>query len=92
MNKEEIFIQGDINAQEYIYVLLDNKISPYEYNTDYIHVKNENMNYNYYFYLPEDEVYYENVYIINNSNEEWYNFLNELNFESKTFGNITVFY
>ncbi|MBR3132895.1 MAG: hypothetical protein IKG42_02275 [Clostridia bacterium] len=84
LDKKDIYIVGNVTSQPYIYILLDNEISPYDFNS--YNIKTTNHNYIFDYNYDENSVYImsydENVC------ETWC----EYGFKSKQFGNIVVFY
>lgn len=90
LQKDTIYIQPDLTSQEYIYTLLYNFVSPYNYTENDIETTYNNNKITYKFELPE-EINSNSVYIIGN-NEELLNKFEQLNFENINFGTINVFY
>lgn len=91
LKKEYVYIDNDITSQQYIYILLDNRISPYEYNEKYIKTIFEGSSITYVMGIPND-VNQNAVYIIKNDNTEFFNKFQNLNFKNKKICNITIFY
>ena len=89
LGKSNIYI-GDISAQEYIYVLLNNSVSPYDYSRDNIKTIYNSTEITYIFSIPKD-VGLDAVYIIGND-ENLYSKFTSLGFEHESFGTVTVFY
>lgn len=90
LQKNTIYIQDDLTAQEHIYILLYNSISPYDYSENNIETTYNNTQITYILGLPE-EINSNSVYIIGND-QELLNKFEQLNFESTNFGTINVFY
>lgn len=89
LGREHIYIARDLTAQEHIYILLDNKISPYDYKEDNIETTYNNNKITYTFNIPE-ELDSNNVYIIG-SDETLFNKFKDLGFNEMRFGGLTVF-
>lgn len=90
LGKSYVFIENDLTAQEYIYILLDNSISPYEYKENNIVTTSNNKTIVYILGIPE-KINIENVYIVG-SNENTLKKFENYKFEYKKFGGLTVFY
>lgn len=90
LKKENIYIAYDLTAQQYMYILLDNNISPYHYVENDIETIYHDQKITYHFGIP-DKISRNDIYIIG-SNEELLQRFKNLNFNSKVFGGITVFY
>lgn len=90
LDTHTIYIENDLTAQEHIYILLYNFISPYNYAEDNIESTYNNKKITYVFGIPE-EINTHSVYITRNDQESLKKF-EDLGFEITNFGNITVFY
>lgn len=90
LDTHTIYIENDLTAQEHIYILLYNFISPYNYAEDNIESIYNNKKITYVFGIPE-EINTHSVYITRNDQESLKKF-EDLGFEITNFGNITVFY
>lgn len=88
LKKNNVYIAPDLTGEEYIYVLLENSVSPYKYRKDNINTKFENVEINYNFYIPGtlDE---NSVYIIGNDEGKLSEFKQQ-NFNDKKIGNMAV--
>lgn len=92
LDKETIYIEENMASQEYIYVLLTNLVSPYDYATDNITVTRDNsINTVYCFSIPEKITDTNAAYIVKN-NGDLYNELKNLDFSEEQFGIFTIFY
>ena len=89
LNKKDIYIQNDICASEYMYILLENEISPYDYKTDDITVNYGNSELTYHFHVPS-QIDIDSIYIIKNEDIMVEQF-REAGFNEKVFDNISVF-
>lgn len=91
LKKEYVYIDNDITSQQYIYILLDNSISPYEYNEKVIKTTFDSNNITYIMGIPDD-VNHNAVYVIKNDNTEFFNKFQKLDFKNNKICNITIFY
>ena len=90
MEKKHVYVQDRLSAEEYIYVLLDNKVSPYEYKKEDIIVNYNNTNIVYNFSIPANGTL-DDAYIISSENNMVGSFEN-IGFSSKKFGKFIVYY
>lgn len=90
LQKNTIYIQDNLTAQEHIYILLYNSVSPYDYTENNIKTTYNDTQITYILGLPK-KINSNYVYIIGN-NQKLLNKFKELNFECMNFGNINVFY
>jgi len=90
LEKKHVYVQDRLSAEEYIYVLLDNKVSPYEYKKEDIIVNYNNTNIVYNFSIPANGTL-DDAYIISSENNMVGSFEN-IGFSSKKFGKFIVYY
>ena len=92
LNKENIYIEKRLTSEQYIYILLDNKIPPYEYNEKIIKTKNTTY---YTEFIGNEEINSNSVFIIKNRynrHKKAIEKIEEQNFNKKKFCDITVYY
>ncbi|MCL2859154.1 MAG: glycosyltransferase family 39 protein [Oscillospiraceae bacterium] len=87
---QNVYIAPNLTVQEYIYVLLNNSVSPYNYSQNNIKTTYNNIEITYTFNIPED-IDLNAVYIIGN-NENLLNKFTNLGFNHTNFRELTVFY
>ena len=90
LGSEHIYIDNDLTAQQHIYILLNNNISPYDYAENNIKTIYHNNEITYTFGIPE-EINLDCVYIIGDK-KDLLNKLEDLEFKSIKYGDITIFY
>lgn len=90
LEREHIYIDYNLTEKEYIYILLNNNISPYDYTEDNIKTIYNDKEITYSFGIPE-EIDTNAVYIIG-MNEKLLNKFKNLDFDYEKFGRITVLY
>lgn len=90
LDKEHIYIERGLTKEPYIYILLDNFVSPYEYAENAIKTNYNNREIIYDFGIPK-EISKDNIYIIGNK-EELLKKFEDLEFRIEKFGNIIVCY
>lgn len=92
LKKEHVYVANGLTAESYIYVLLDNKVSPYDFSKDNIKTVYEDTEITYTFNDWDISNINENsVYIVEN-NDYWLSLFNYFNFDSIIFGNVAIFY
>ncbi len=89
LGKENIYIEDNLASQEYIYPLLENAVSPYEYNNKVIHTIYNKNNIIYTIGIPSN-LNSKAVYIVRNNSLKIRDLFN-LGFKEKEFGKIVVF-
>lgn len=89
LEKGNVYIDN-VACQEYIYVLLSNSVSPYDYSRDNIKTSYNNVEITYTFNIPKD-INSDSVYIIGNNKDLFNKFMNS-GFNYTRFGKLTVFY
>ena len=88
LGKEHIYIETELTSQEYIYILLFNFVSPYEYSKDNIQITYNNTEVTYTLEIPQN-IDLDGVYIVG-GNETLLNKLSDLGFSITKFGYISV--
>ena len=68
LGKTNIYIENDLTAQEYIYILLNNFVSPYEYDEKNIETYHNSIDTLYTIGIP-DQISLDATYIIGNDTE-----------------------
>lgn len=91
LKKDYVYIDDDIAAEQYIYILLDNNISPYEFNKENIKTAFEGKNINYIMGIPSD-ISKDAVYIVKGNNANTLNKFKSLGFKNQKNCNIVTFY
>ena len=91
LKKDYVYIDDDIAAEQYIYILLDNNISPYEFNKENIKTTFEGKNINYIMGMPSD-ISKDAVYIVKGNNANTLNKFKSLGFKNQKNCNIITFY
>ena len=89
LKKENVYVSEGLTAEEYIYVFVENKISPYEFKRESSTINYDGCIINYYF--NDADVDLNSVYI-KNYDESVVKEFEKLGFTYKRFGNIVVFY
>ena len=100
LTANEIQVIKDITFEPYIYVLLENKISPYHFSRNNIKIINDGFE-QLYVFRPSDSLKAkisesnqnkdDCAYIVRN-NEYWYNIFKDSGMKHKIFGNICIYY
>lgn len=90
LEQSHIFIDNDLTAQQYIYILLNNAISPYNYAENNIKTIYNNKEIIYTFGIP-NEVNKDYIYIVGDK-EELINKFNNMEFDYVQYGNLKVFF
>lgn len=90
LDTDTIYIEHDLTAQEHIYILLYNFISPYNYAENSIESTYNNKQITYMFEIPKN-IDSNSVYIMRN-NQETLDKFEELNFKHTCFDNLIVFH
>ena len=97
---KEIQVIEDIIVGPYIYVLLENKVSPYHFSMNNIKVLKDKHVQTYMFmseeslkndYLKTNQFIKDKAYVVFN-NDYWYNIFNGHGLKRQVFGNICVYY
>ena len=100
LNKKEIFIQNNICAQPYIYVLLENQVPPYRFSKNNFKVLSEGFEKSYIFCPPDilqNDILQSNrndrerAYVVFN-NDHWNKIFKKYSYKHKSFGRMCVFY
>ena len=89
LNKDYIYLERRLTAEQYIYILLENQISPYEYNTE--EIKTEKTTY--ITSVPGNvEINNDSVFILRRYAKVIQEKVEKLNFNKKQFCDIIVYY
>lgn len=100
LEKKEIQILEDITAEPYIYVLLENQVSPYHFKVNNIKIFREDFEQTYRFcpsgklksnILKSDQRNNGKAYVVFN-NEYWHSIFKDSGYKNKDFGKMCVFY
>lgn len=86
LNKSNVFVEANLASEQHIYILLENKISPYKYNNRIIETKNTTYNIN-----ENLEINSNSAYILKKNNRTK-KLLESLKFNKKKFCDITIYY
>lgn len=90
LEPNHIFIDNDLTSQQYIYILLNNDISPYNYAENNIKTIYNNKEIIYTFGIP-NEINKDYVYIVGNK-EDLINKFNNTEFDYIQYGSLKVFF